>query len=839
AGTNESQPLTVTATSSNTALIPNPTVTYTSPNATGQLRYTPLANTNGTAIITVTVNDGQATSNTISRTFEVTVNAVNDLPTINPISDPAAILENAGEQSINFSSVSPGGGADEAGQTIVITATSNNTSLIPNPVVSYAGGSTGQLTYTPLTNQNGVAIITVTLNDGQPNNNITNIQFTVNVTSVNNPPTLDDVADPATIDEDAGEQTIALSGISAGGGENQVLTINVSSNNQQLISNGDIIIDYTSPATTGFIRYAPKADQFGSATITVSVHDGGDINNVVQKQFTVSVNPIADTPNATNATANGDNQTTDGLVILRSGVDGTEVNHMKITNIINGTLFLNDGTTAISDGEFISTAQGAKGLKFTPTPGIETDGLFDIQAATGNDDSFLGGEVITDTIFYNSFPESVGFSPILVNEDSLITPIDLYDIFNDPDDHDSLLTFVVTLNTNPELFDSAKITDHILDLALALNQNGSAELTIEATDPNGASVTDNLSITVLPINDAPVLETPPIELGTQGLLYEYNIVFNDPENETITIDTLSLPGWLTFENLGNGTARIFGTPVEEQVGVEHSISLFAADPNQDSTVVSFIVNIQNTNDLPYFTSIADSVIEVGDFYDYLITAEDPDKGDVLAFSIELLDGADIYFNYIDNGNGTATIFGTPPSGSIGYYNIVITVKDLALDSARQSYRLRVKKANNIPQLSTIGITINEDVPHNFSLNDFRSHFSDQDGDTIQNIKIAALPLKGTLSVNGEEISAGDTIAYANIDDIIYTPRENDSGIDIFQWNAFDGTDYALIPANVNINIIQINDPPEILDFDTSILLFEFGNTEGIQITEGTVFDGDG
>ncbi|VAW47221.1 hypothetical protein MNBD_GAMMA03-2058 [hydrothermal vent metagenome] len=42
-----------------------------------------------------------------------------------------------------------------------------------------------------------------------------------------------------------------------------------------------------------------------------------------------------------------------------------------------------------------------------------------------------------------------------------------------------------------------------------------------------------------------------------------------------------------------------------------------------------------------------------------------------------------------------------------------------------------------------------------------------------------------------------------------------------------------------MNIIQINDPPEILDFDTSTLLFEFGNTDGIQITEGTVFDGDG
>ena len=41
---NESQTLTVTASSSNTALIPDPTVVYTSANATGSLKYTPVAN---------------------------------------------------------------------------------------------------------------------------------------------------------------------------------------------------------------------------------------------------------------------------------------------------------------------------------------------------------------------------------------------------------------------------------------------------------------------------------------------------------------------------------------------------------------------------------------------------------------------------------------------------------------------------------------------------------------------------------------------------------------------------------------------------------------------------
>jgi len=60
---NEGQTLTVTASSGNTAIIPHPTVTYTSPEATGTLTFTPVANANdvadgGPTTITVTVSDG-------------------------------------------------------------------------------------------------------------------------------------------------------------------------------------------------------------------------------------------------------------------------------------------------------------------------------------------------------------------------------------------------------------------------------------------------------------------------------------------------------------------------------------------------------------------------------------------------------------------------------------------------------------------------------------------------------------------------------------------------------------------------------------------------------------
>src|SRR5262249_30093645 len=84
------QTLAVTATSNNTALIPNPTVTYTSPSATGSLSYTPAAGQSGTATITVTGTDNGAGANTFSRSFTVTVTPPPSVSPVVPASGPTA-----------------------------------------------------------------------------------------------------------------------------------------------------------------------------------------------------------------------------------------------------------------------------------------------------------------------------------------------------------------------------------------------------------------------------------------------------------------------------------------------------------------------------------------------------------------------------------------------------------------------------------------------------------------------------------------------------------------------------------------------------------------------------
>jgi hypothetical protein len=74
------QTLTVIATSNNTSLIPNPTVTYTSPETSGTITFKPAPDMIGTANLTLIVNDNGGSSNggidTVSASFKVTVNPI-------------------------------------------------------------------------------------------------------------------------------------------------------------------------------------------------------------------------------------------------------------------------------------------------------------------------------------------------------------------------------------------------------------------------------------------------------------------------------------------------------------------------------------------------------------------------------------------------------------------------------------------------------------------------------------------------------------------------------------------------------------------------------------------
>ncbi|WP_254508784.1 cadherin domain-containing protein [Anatilimnocola floriformis] len=188
--------LTVTATSSNTTLVPNANLTFGGSGANRTLNIAPASNQSGTATITVTVSDGTTTT---SDTFVLTVNAVNDAPTLAAISNPAALPLNAGAQTVSLTGITAGGGETQG---LTVTATSSNPALIANPTVTYTSpNATGTLNFTPVAGQSGTAVITVTVTDdgGTANGGVNTVTRTFTVTvsgSINTPGLVDIVPDP-------------------------------------------------------------------------------------------------------------------------------------------------------------------------------------------------------------------------------------------------------------------------------------------------------------------------------------------------------------------------------------------------------------------------------------------------------------------------------------------------------------------------------------------------------------------------------------------------------------------------------------------------------------------
>ncbi len=153
------------------------------------------------------------------------------------------------------------------------------------------------------------------------------------------------------------------------------------------------------------LKFTPTTGSTASGSFTVqesiNATAGGLGGTTATATITVNA-PTLHTPTVTNATTTENTQTTSGLVITPNSADTAYVTNFEITGITGGTLFLNDGTTAISNGTFITVAQGALGLKFTPTTGSTASGSFTVQESINATTGGLGGTTATATITVNA-----------------------------------------------------------------------------------------------------------------------------------------------------------------------------------------------------------------------------------------------------------------------------------------------------------------------------------------------------------------------------------------------------------------------------------------------------
>ena len=190
--------LTVTGSSSNTALVPNGNIAFGGSGGNRTVTVTPAPDRSGTATITVTVSDGAATT---TDTFVVTVNAVNDTPTISNITDQTT-SEDTSTGNIAFTV----GDIETSVGSLTVTGSSSNTALVPNANIAFGGsGANRTVQAAPAANQSGTATITVSVSDGAASSSDT---FVLTVNAVNDAPSF--TKGPNQIVQDkAGAQSVA------------------------------------------------------------------------------------------------------------------------------------------------------------------------------------------------------------------------------------------------------------------------------------------------------------------------------------------------------------------------------------------------------------------------------------------------------------------------------------------------------------------------------------------------------------------------------------------------------------------------------------------------------
>jgi hypothetical protein len=375
---------------------------------------------------------------------------------------------------------------------------------------------------------------------------------------------------------------------------------------------------------------------------------------------------------------------TDPLEIAIANVNGDSNVDLVVTNNGSDNISVLEGDGA---GGFSPVTPFAAGTAPKPLAVDDFDG-------DGLDDVAVGGEGATSTdvsVLINDNPPVAVDDSFSVISGSTDVALDVLANDSDPDAGDTL---TITEVGTPSNMDGAVTINGTAD-GLVYGNTGSDptdSFTYTVQDQFGYAAT--ATVTIAP-DQAPSFTSMPVTVATQDVAYTYDVTATDPDaGDTLTITAPTLPAWLTLTDNGDGTATLTGTPTNADVG-DNSVSLLVSDSGNGTATQAFTITVANVNDAPSFTSTPVTTATENAAYTYDVTATDPDTGDTPAITAS---GLPAWLTLTDNGNGTATLSGTPDSSDVGDSNITLTASD-GTASTDQTFTLTVDSA---PSTSSSG-----------------------------------------------------------------------------------------------------------------------------------------
>ncbi len=678
----------------------------------------------------------------------------------------------------------------------------------------------------------------------------------------NNPPTIDKIEDYGPIAENSGDHVIQLTGISPGENEKkQTVTITAKSSNINLVT--DLTVVYNSGAEKAKLIFTLVKNANGIATITVRLDDRQPVRNITERTFKVDVFPINGAPTFT---------LPGSLVELKENV--------AVSVIKNFATQIDDGDPEIDQKiQFITTIDRIDGsLNFKVKPQIDSkDGSlsFEIDPNT-NGEAFVavvlqddggnqhGGisqsEKKSFRIKVNNQPPTLDpINPVTIKEDGGQKMVELTGISSGTNENQPIS--IQATSDNLQLISTVLVeykpgeSVALLKFTAIKDKFGSTNITVTVNDgqPVNNSISRMFAVTVEPTADTPSVTNALTTSGVQttsGLVITRNEVdgsevthFKITEIKEGTLyhnDGKNIIPNNSFISYQQGAIGLKFTPAASS-SRNGSFKIQAATGSDDLKLGGNIIvaQILIKNDPPVITSLPETVAKVSIEYRYEIKATDPNTNDLLKFTITIPDQIKSWLKPVYGNAGSALIYGTAPSGAIGVHSIYIKVEDQFGAFDDQSFQLIVEKQNRLPQLTSFVLNINEDDTIFFTKSDFKKYFSDVDLDTLVNFKMVSAPQYGVLSLRGKTLVVNQEIPGNDLNVLKYIPAKNHHGLDIFDWNASDGQNYALVHQRASIFIASINDPPEIIDFEDNPFVFEFGDDRIAVTDSASVIDGDG
>ena len=695
--------------------------------------YTPAPNANGTDTFTYTVSDGLSTA---TASVTVTVTAVNDPPVY------TASTANTSQTIPVFGTLSSLAATDVDLDPLTYSLVGG--SLPPGIALTASGGFTGTATAP------GAYSAQIRVSDGNGGTDVTTLNVQVGGPTANTPP---DAANDA---RSTAEDTPVNVAVTANDSDVDLDSLTVTGHSAA--SFGTVTCGATS------CTYTPNANFAGSDSFTYTISDGSGGTDTAT--VSVTVTPVNDPPRFTAASRNT-SQTVPVGGSLQS-VSATDVENDPLTYVlVSGSL--PPGVTLTSSGALTGNAG---------SPGTYTAG---IRVSDGN------GGTDTTTLTITVGGPSANTPPV-AGDDTRTTPEDtpaeIAVLANDSDV--DLDTLTVTGWTNGS-FGSVSCTTTRCTYTPSPNASGTDSFTYSIADGSGGTDTAVVTVTVTPVNDAPVAVNDMRTAAEDTALTMTALRNNDSD---VDGDPLSISAW-TQPSHGSvvctPTACTY-TPGPDYYGPD-SFTYTITDGSLTSTA-TVALTVTPVNDAP--VAIADA----------RATPEDtPVTVNVVGNDTDTEGNALTIVSHTPAASGTVSCGTTtctyaPGPDFNGSDSFTYTVSDGAGGTATATVTITVTAVNDAPVAVGDPRATAEDTGLVVTV---LANDTDVDGDPLS-ITSWTAPAHGT-------VTCGLTTC-------TYAPEANYFGPDSFTYTITDGAGGAAT-GTVTLNVTAVNDAPVAFDDTTS------------------------